>query len=354
MSRTLLASLILLALAAAAQTKNGDYEVVGTLVVVGGPHTSQSGVPTAVITNRFEIFSRQEQWRINLYDASNTAAPVAVTGSATGTEVVDETPAGPPLVWVASQPFPNGVTAHLWFMYLSTSFLAGTTNNRLLPVYKFAEIEHGDYGGEQHNPRAYKEQPVVMTLSDGPPKLPRRAAFFNDGWSGQSVIAWHANPPPFQNGYTNAIYEAEDFQKVGNVTLPRRARFTLFAPEYDGRGSNSLRVVRTAEARVDVIRSGCSAQAVAIDLPERYFCLDSRLQNGTNGARKDYTQKQFASIPTIKQLEGLAKATPRTPAPPKHSRGIVLTALLVATVSVPVALVVSWLRQKGNSRAKKP
>ena len=62
------------------------------------------------------------------------------------------------------------------------------------------------------------------------PRLPDMIVFMNDGYDrrdGQTNENW---PPPFDHGFTNAIYSASGFTNIGGIELPREFNLEVLRP----------------------------------------------------------------------------------------------------------------------------
>jgi hypothetical protein len=318
-----------------------EYTVRGTLIETRY-RPPEMPVTMPAVTNRFELFARGKQWRINLYTPgpTNLSRLVASVGSPNGTDILDERVTGPAsLVQIATQPYPDNPAAScLWFMYLSSTYLAGMKDGKLPPIYRST-------GGMIIGGRGPIEPPgqtAVVEFSDRLPKLPRYAAFINDAMR-----------------YTNALYEAEDYQRVGKVNLPRQVKFSEIQPlrsapitmspgAMRGPPSTTPTVMHSFEVTVDQILDRCPAQFVAIDLPQRFTCFDRRVLNSTNGAPIRYSDSDFTKLPTVGILERFrAGFRPPPPKSPSWPRPVMITLVL----SGPVALAFAWLRQRRKPAA---
>ena len=57
-------------------------------------------------------------------------------------------------------------------------------------------------------------------------------------------------PPPYENGYTNYMYQVRNFEITGNITYPQRFSFTSYQMRQNASASSDLDVVSTLEGQV--------------------------------------------------------------------------------------------------------
>jgi hypothetical protein len=284
-----------------------EYQVKGSLTLTRFDTVRYIGQPT-VTSNRFDLFAKGGRWKICIYTYESAGPRLAwLVGSPDGTNVISESGPDGSLVEVATQPFPNyhGAT-HLWFAFLSSSFLAGVTNSQLPPVYRYGAIM---YGQEKDDPCGFTNQTVQLVLADSTPRLPRYAAFYNAGVNNCSPL-----PPPFDKGYINALYTARDPQRVGSMELPREVTFAQNEPIFDRLNSSSNNVSPAVlfEARADLVLDHCDEELVAIHLPKDFMCQDHRVRGGREPYVR-YWRKDFQDLPTVEVLQKFEEASRRNP-----------------------------------------
>ena len=73
---------------------------------------------------------------------------------------------------------------------------------------------------------------LVFRVSDLP-KLPQTITFLDDGFD-RRFGAPRQRPPPFDKGFTNAIYTVNAFTNIGGYSLPRQFTLEVFLPASTG------------------------------------------------------------------------------------------------------------------------
>ena len=136
---------------------------------------------------------------------------------------------------------------------------------------------------------------------------------------GRAESRW---PPPFQNGYTNSIYEASDYRAVGKLQIPWHIRFESYLPRPNGTSSNDLTVLYACEITLEAASDECPAYPLRLQLPSQFVGTDLRMEGGAtnylgNARGKmrmsrnvSYNGGDFTAVPTLAELRKY-QATPR-------------------------------------------
>jgi len=77
------------------------------------------------------------------------------------------------------------------------------------------------------------DMPIYLDLISDPPRLPRMISFLNDGFyrtynPATKLLDVFPLAPPYDNGYTNAIYRVLDVTNSGAVQIPTRFAFVQY------------------------------------------------------------------------------------------------------------------------------
>lgn len=134
----------------------------------------------------------------------------------------------------------------LWFAFASAGYLRPNGSDSLPPLM-LAEANSDIllYFG-------FKQNAELEPWSKADPR-PRRAVWFHDGiirdWAQRdfAVVSAHRErrrKPPFDRGFTNAIFEATQFTNVGPYSLPLRLDYWVFTPKVDGKVNTDLALLQ--------------------------------------------------------------------------------------------------------------
>lgn len=100
-----------------------------------------------------------------------------------------------------------------------------------------------------------------------PPRLAKAITFMDDGYNrrnGQTNIKW---PPPFDQGFTNAIYSASGFKNVGGLELPLEFNLTVLRPVLKSSSVDKLELDCQYQGHISYVNVGCSISNFAPDIP---------------------------------------------------------------------------------------
>ena len=113
----------------------------------------------------------------------------------------------------------------VWFAYLSSRYFQNISNSLALPIWS------------PEDP-AMQRQPfpmfVYFRVSDAPPHLPTAVDFINDGYYRSYSVRTKTVDvvrlrPPFDLGFTNAIYRVLETTNSGNLVLPASWVFQVYS-----------------------------------------------------------------------------------------------------------------------------
>ncbi len=137
-----------------------------------------------------------------------------------------------------SLPLDDGsLNQYVWLAYASQCFLLSSTNGILEPMWQM------DDPSLKTNHFSMAAQ--IETNASG---LPSRVVYMNDGFyrgidpeTKQQIK--RQLPPPYNKGFTNAIYECISWRPVDKIVIPDQFRFTLFRTPLGIQGSLQPRLI---------------------------------------------------------------------------------------------------------------
>ena len=154
-----------------------------------------------------------------------------------------------------------------WFAFASQCYL-DSTNNYILPPYSTDPV------------RVPQRAIVVRTTED--PQLPLYCAFLSDGID-RRFEQLSPYPPPFNNGFTNAIFEVLAFTNVNGRSFPEHINCQVFGPSPQG-----LQTIFSCRAVVERVRTLCTLKSLLPSIPYqevgevkdfRFVSADARQQH---------------------------------------------------------------------------
>lgn len=116
---------------------------------------------------------------------------------------------------------------YLWLAYASTGYLDHEKGGALRPI---CCLDDRALRAEKFKMRS------ILTRADAEPRLPTWLAYLSDGFyrtEGASGRLVFKAPPPFDQGYTNAVYSVGALTNCGTLQLPLEFSFTRYAVSHD-------------------------------------------------------------------------------------------------------------------------
>jgi hypothetical protein len=165
----------------------------------------------------------------------------------------------------------DGRFAHLWLMFASRCFFAGREDSEILAAYDINScVTRGnDYTMEG-----------AWVLSTAQPGLPLSLAYINrrghpfarDAEGNRTFVPFD---PPFDAGFTNALYTVTGTTNVGRLVLPTGFIFERFRPGWTNRQPAPVLEARSV-ATVTNFMPHCSRTSLVPELPPRVVVIDMR------------------------------------------------------------------------------
>lgn len=139
----------------------------------------------------------------------------------------------------------------IWLAYASGAYFQSRSNALVEPA-----ITYGVSSWEYEYSDRFKQR-GVWTLQSDWPHLPSEVIYFEDGMRRVRGYPQLARPcqAPYDNGYTNAIYQVLRFTNVNGLVLPALARLDTYVPMDKGTSSNDLKHISTYEISLHSVRS---------------------------------------------------------------------------------------------------
>lgn len=240
---------------------------------------------------------------------------------------------------IRSGPAPTDVASLIvpvWMAYASGPYYGAAHRDRVKPAWPLQDIEVAERD---------ITFPALKRLSDERPHLPTWLAIFNEGIGRLPVDLGPKEfplEPPFQNGYTNLIYEAALMTNVSGWHLPLAARVSTLCQRNGAVSSNDVyccNLYTVTAHRMGVV----TGQDFDLPkLPARTYVIDKRLETGlppTPGVSY-FTSKEgnwITNVADLKRTQAFAKALAESQKEKKEVRGrrfLALAAFAAPTLSI--------------------
>ena len=165
--------------------------------------------------------------------------------------------------------------SHLWLMFASGCYLAEKAGQEIAPIYDINACAsfHKDL-----------TQPADWMLTETEPHLPAFVAYMNTrgifaGKTTNGVMKYLPLRPPYNQGYTNALYAVTGWTNVENLVLPTGFTYHLFEPVGGGKSKDDLRVIARAFGIITNFSTAHSAAGLSPELPVNSVVVDRRLMH---------------------------------------------------------------------------
>jgi hypothetical protein len=144
----------------------------------------------------------------------------------------------------------------------------------------------------------------VFRMSDLP-KLPQAIIFLDDGFDRKFGVP-RQRPPPYDKGFTNAIYTVNSFTNVGSYSLPREFNLKVFLPV-----SSNIKLFAEYNGIVDNVRPECSLTNFIPEIGGIGFVNDQRFLSVDDTHRMPflYRTNRWLSMNEVEALPGISTYT---------------------------------------------
>lgn len=343
---------------AQAFTASGAFE--NTVMSAKGDALSVRGSFDVYVDNcRWRIRTSKQDESLDYIEVGGEAGEIYLLAShtndtmAAAKDMKSAHPAGQ--LEVAFGQISSGVVPHfaaaenasiLWLAYASTCHIQARTNGTLEPIYWF--------GGQYFFNRGLT-LPALWQTNHAPPHLPSKVIYFSDGYTrgmskAQEPVV-QRYPEPYQDGFTNAVFEVADYVKSGSNTIPSDFSLTIYRPKPMGYAAKDL--LEHRKFHFTLIRHTELAQLSFSKplIPGLTVVKDDRFA-GANGATQ-YTYTITNRWPTASEVLRDRRLMPTHPvkraasAIPEQARPVRMVVLcgLIGSPLV-ILLLLSWLRNK--------
>jgi hypothetical protein len=195
------------------------------------------------------------------------------------------------------QPKVDPFVVPIWLGYGSGCWFAKVSDSLLRPAYMVDEA----LDASTHRVRG-----EWRTL-DKQSGLPAWVAYFNDGKTFKRPgLPLGTADPPYDKGFTNAIYEVMGSTNVDGWVLPTSFRLTTFGPKPGGQTPDELLPITEIAATARRVRRSLRSDPFVPPLPGNTFVTDGRTQGGpiSNGYVYLSTNGTWLDKAAVKRLAG--------------------------------------------------
>ena len=250
-------------------------------------------------------------------------------------------------------PDDGSTISHLWLAYASGCYFAQITNTHLKPVWLLDDFDLR-YEGFTVN--------AGWKVSDLTPKLPEFVVYFNDGVlrarDSTGRVSFKARPP-YDGGYTNAIFESLIWTNIGRIALPLAFSFQRFGLKNPAASSNDLALINLIEAQADQVSTAVGRISFGPSFAGTASVADQRfnpplrdliytIRDGRWPAKTD--SKLLKEYNHQAQSRGIGKFAGN---PPSGIRRLVIQCLFVILILIPLAgLMIRKLNPKNQRKTK--
>jgi hypothetical protein len=224
----------------------------------------------------------------------------------------------------------------VWLAYASGCSFEESRNGLLRPVYAL---------DRSLDVSTYRVKADWRTLG-AQTGVPAWVAYFNDGRTvtrpdGQVGAA----DPPYDQGFTNAVYEALTLTNLGGLGIPLSFRLTTFSAKPGGRTPGELLAVAEFTASARIVRPASGGDSFVPPLPANTFVTDARAQTGGVGTGYVY----FSSNGAWLDQSAVAKLAAGTAVHATPSQGARLAVLGLLAASALVFATLAFKRRVKRS-----
>jgi hypothetical protein len=283
----------------------------------------------------YTVVSREQRWRresvagetkaVNSADASILAGPVPARSG-------------------------NTLTPVLWQAFASACYLddrerkAGGGRLTLAPSFR-------------ENLPFSPPVPANVDRDATEPRLPIQIVFFDDGYVRGTTQGDIRRAPPFEGGFTNAIFRVTAFTNAGEWRIPRQIVLQEYGPEPRATGSEQVRLERKYEVIVTTAGTNVPGAVFDLRLPAAglTYIADYRFTNeGGTFPNVNYTATNWLTTAEVERLGEFrnwraASKSYEASSTPKGMRVLLLLALLVSTAVFTLIFIIPRSSQNKNT-----
>jgi len=302
-----------------------EFHVSGTL---DGERRFEKKVIGTIKHTDFDVWVKDCNWLIRIepgfmgdyMEAGCDGDVIRIAGAGSGLKPVAEV-----VNWEAPAGEPDPRTSIIWSAFAQSCYIKNhIASGRLIPAFS----------------RTFFREPIPASVEwlPGRESLPSRIVYFQ---TGTPISDPHRvpvrSPPPFENGFTNAIYTVLSFTNFNGMRIPVEFEFNEFQPSaFHPVSSNDISVSLHSVGRVVTAENVCTVTNFLPDLPgDPVRMNDYRFVTADRGYLSIHyetnhwlTKSEVQELPTFKaytQQEAIVAATGNpiaTPDPIKNHPGL--------------------------------
>lgn len=180
---------------------------------------------------------------------------------------------------------PGDYAAFIWLANCSQRYLNAMGDQTLPQVWPY-----------EHPMQLMTNNTVcaVVFRESTPDAPPKRVTFLNDGTDFdpfEKTLIRKPLPPPFDRGYTNAVYEVAAFTNLNGSEFPKSFSLSAYARRVDAKSNTDLWTFARFKGVTETIRPFCSRTNLIPDLPVATLIQDLRASKDQHGNRLQYVAK---------------------------------------------------------------
>jgi hypothetical protein len=225
----------------------------------------------------------------------------------------------------------------IWLAYASACYLQGRTNDLVEPAMAF------DGSGDRYGPPLHKKLKAKWTLSETEPRFPTRVVYLSDGYM-RSPSGQVRRPPPYDAGFTNAVYEVDAFTNVTGTSFPLTSSLKVYRPRAAAATNKGLYLF--VEYRINLTSIATTVQVATFQpaIPGVTMLQDERSGRLFYNATSTWpTVEELSATPYFQEVRRVQEASRvKEQYWPAHSRWPVRVFLIVLSI-LPIAAYI-WRR----------
>lgn len=293
---------------------------------------SFDGTNVYYLCNLKSAIERQRKLGSNNLDAPNIAHGRAYQGSVFHLRMVDE-------------------TSPIWLAYASGCYLADIQGDLVEPGMVFDGV------GGKYGPPNHLKLKAQWLLSESTPRFPTRVVYLNDGY----MYSPHGRlqcPVPYNNGFTNAIYQVERFTNISGLSVPCVSSLRIFQMSPNATTSTDLQLfveyrmnLTNAMNTIDISSFQPAIPGITALQDERFGMLNYYATNRWPVIEELRSGEYFEKIRKLNiRAQTLGSLSARAGKLDSGRSLVVIRSILVLLALLPLVLFVvrRWLCAKNN------
>lgn len=163
----------------------------------------------------------------------------------------------------------------IWLAYASGYYHHRQEDDLVEPAFE------SDGLGWHYGPPEHRQVRARWQLSDLVPYFPIHVAYLSDG-STKGPQGPKMLPPPYNQGFTSAVYQVQAFTNIAGMTIPLASKLSMFTPRPSPEGAD--RLLLTAEYHIYLTSATPSVKVFRFqpDLPGITMVRDDRYPRFTH------------------------------------------------------------------------